>query len=201
MSVSTAVAPDTYSIADLPRDQNLGTYGVWLVITTEGFLFVDLFFSYFYLGNRTGRWSVEIPPDLKFALILLGILIFSSVVLHVFGERSVKQGQYGKARAGVAATILLGLTFLALEGYSMRQSWNTLTPATDSYGSIFYTILCFHAAHVIVGSLLLIYVLFLPLGPRETTPHRPLHCATLYWHFVDAVWVFVVLFLFVLPNL
>ncbi|HTW63572.1 MAG TPA: cytochrome c oxidase subunit 3 [Bryobacteraceae bacterium] len=201
MSASQTIVPQTPSIANLKTDQDLGKYGIWLVISTEGFLFVDLFFSYFYLANRTGRWNVEIPPKLGFALILLAILLASSVVLHLFGEKAVEKEKYGAARAGVAATLLLGLIFLALEGYSMYLSWSNLTPATDSYGSIFYTILCFHAAHVIVGSLMLIYVLFLPLGPSETTPHRPLHSATLYWHFVDAVWIFVVLFLFILPNL
>jgi cytochrome c oxidase subunit 3 len=200
MSVSPTAISDAPPITDLKSDENLGRNGIWLVITTEAFLFVDLFFSYFYLANRTGRWSVEIPPKLTYPLILLAILLFSSIVLHVFGEKPVKKGKYGAARAGVAATVLLGLIFLGLEGYSMRLGWKNLTPATDSYGSIFYTILCFHAAHVIVGSLMLIYVLFLPLGPTERTPHRPLHSATLYWHFVDAVWIFVVLFLYVLPN-
>ena len=200
----SSVPADIFSsppIANLKLDEERGKYGVWLVITTEAFLFISLFFSYFYLANRTGRWQVEIPPPLTLVLILLGILILSSIVLQIFGESPVEKGNYGVARAGVAATIVLGLIFLALEGFAFSRSWPNITPATDSYGSIFYIIQFFHAAHVIAGLLMLTYVLFLPLGPTERTPYRPLHSAALYWHFVDVVWVFVVIVLFILPNL
>ena len=188
----STVPADNFSspaIADLKLDEDLGRYGIWLLITTEAFLFITLFFSYFYLANRTGRWQVEIPPPVTLVLILLGILVLSSIVLHFFGEMQVKKEKYSGARAGIAATIVLGLIFLGLEGFAFRQSWPTITPATDSYGSIFYIIQFFHAAHVIAGLLMLTYVLFLPLGPTERTPYRPLHCAALYWHFVDVVWI------------
>ncbi len=188
-------------IANLKIDEELGRLGIWLVIVTEGFLFVDLFFTYFYLGNRTHRWEIEVPPPLHYVLPLLAILILSSIVLHFFGEKAVKRGAYKSARVGVAATILLGLCFLGLEAFSFSRSWATITPATDSYGSISYVIQFFHAAHVIAGLLMLSYVMFLPLGPTQRTPHRPLHIASLYWHFVDVIWIFVVLFLFVVPNL
>lgn len=189
------------SIANLKLDEERGTYGIWLLILTEGFLFIDLFFTYFYLGNRTHRWAVEEPPPLSLALILLGILILSSIVLEVFGAKPLKRGKIGRARAGVAATIVLGLIFLGLEGFAFRQSWATITPATDSYGSIFYIIQFFHAAHVMAGLLMLLLVLFLPIGPVQRTPYRPLRTASLYWHFVDAIWVFVVIILFILPHL
>ena len=201
MSSAPADILSSPPVAGLKVDEDLGKYGVWLVITTESFLFVSLFFSYFYLANRTNRWQVELPPPLTSVLILLGILLLSSIVLHFFGEKPVKKGKYGGARAGVVATIVLGLIFLGLEGYAFSQSWANITPATDSYGSIFYIIQFFHAAHVIGGLLMLSYVVFLPLGPTVRTPHRPLHSAALYWHFVDVVWVFVVFFLFILPHL
>ena len=200
----TSVPADIFSsppIADLKVDEDLGKYGVWLVITTEAFLFVTLFFSYFYLANRTGRWQVEIPPPIALVLILLGILVLSSIVLHFSGEMQVKKKKYSAARAGIVATIVLGLIFLGLEGFAFSQSWSNITPATDSYGSIFYVIQFFHAAHVIAGLLMLTYVLFLPLGATQRTPYRPLQAAALYWHFVDVVWIFVVVILFILPHL
>ena len=77
-----------------------------------------------------------------------------------------------------------------------------LTPDTNSYGSIFYTITTLHAAHVIVGVLVLMYVGFQPhYGFARRSPHRPYEVATLYWHFVDAVWIFVVALLYVVPNI
>jgi heme/copper-type cytochrome/quinol oxidase subunit 3 len=76
-----------------------------------------------------------------------------------------------------------------------------LLPQEDSYGSIFYTITSFHAAHLIIGWGILAYVLFQPSLEPDRPPHRPLHSAAMYWHFVDAVWVVIVTLLYVVPNL
>ena len=102
----------------------------------------------------------------------------------------------------LALTILIGLGFLALSAMDYREHWRTLTAYTDSYGSIFYTIVSFHAAHVIVGLLILSYVLVLPrYAPAAESPYRPFHVAAMYWHFVDVVWIFVVAILYVGPHL
>lgn len=74
-------------------------------------------------------------------------------------------------------------------------------PFTDSYGSIFYTIVSFHAAHVTVGLLMFCYLGILPnYGPTKLPPHRPYRVVALYWHFVDVVWIFVVVLLYLVPN-
>ena len=77
-----------------------------------------------------------------------------------------------------------------------------IQPSTDAYGSIFYAITSLHAAHLMLGPLVLGYVLLLPrIGPNEKPPHHPLKNAAMYWHFVDAVWVAIVAILYVMPNL
>lgn len=201
MSTATADFARRGAIANLKLDEDNGRAGMWLVITTEAFLFTDLFFSYFYLGNRTQRWQVEQRPALGNPLTLLAILLTSSIVLELLGERNLRRRNYGLAKLGVAVTILLGIVFLGIEGWGFAQTWQQFTPDTNSYGSIYYTILFFHASHVIVGLLMLTAVLFLPPGPTDRTPHRPLHCASLYWHFVDVIWVFVITFLYIVPHL
>ena len=174
---------------------------MWCVIATEAALFACLFAAYFYLGNNKERWQVDHPPKLLLAFILLAILLSSSVVLH-WGEKQVQQGRHMAGRILLAVTILMGLAFLALQGYEYTDHWKTLTPFSDSYGSIFYTITSFHAAHVIVGLLMLAFVLVLPrYGPARETPFRPYETVALYWHFVDVVWVLIVLILYVVPNL
>ena len=57
------------------------------------------------------------------------------------------------ARVAISVTTLIGLVFMALQSYEYRDHWKTLTPFSDSYGSIFYTITSFHALHVLVGIL------------------------------------------------
>jgi cytochrome c oxidase subunit III len=178
-----------------------GTYGIMCTILTEGFLFICLFASYFVLGSNKDRWRIEELPKLHYALPMLVVLIVSSLVLH-WGEQQLKRERYVAGRIALALTILIGLGFLALSAFDYREHWQHLTPDTDSYGSIFYTITSFHAAHVIVGLLILLYVLFLPrYAPAAESPYRPYHVAALYWHFVDVVWIFVVGILYVGPHL
>jgi heme/copper-type cytochrome/quinol oxidase subunit 3 len=182
-------------------DRSRGTSAMKLVIATEAMLFVVLFFGYFFLSGGDPRWLHETPPKLKLALPMLAILLASSAVLHL-GERASRKGRFAIARASIAATILLGAAFLTLQVFEYRDHWKHLTPQTNAYGSIFYTITTLHGLHVCSGMLMLLYVLFLPkLDPETELPFRPLHNAGLYWHFVDSVWVFVVALLYVLPNL
>ncbi|MGA7524268.1 MAG: cytochrome c oxidase subunit 3 [Acidobacteriaceae bacterium] len=184
-----------------PLDDNRGTWGISLTIATEATLFVCLFASYFYLDTNKNRWAIDHPPKLPLAFVMLAVLVSSSIVLH-FGEHQLKKGRVGMARLMMGVTVLMGMGFLAIQAFEYMDHWKDLTPDSNSYGSIFYTITTFHAAHVIVGLILLLYTLFLPrYSPALRSPYRPYHVATLYWHFVDVVWVFVVGLLYVMPNL
>ncbi len=177
-----------------------GTWAMLMFIATEATLFVCLFFSYYYLGHDKPVWPPE-PPKLTLALVMLGVLLTSSVVLHR-GERAERRGRSGAARAAIGLTLLLGIAFLGIQVLEYREHLQTLQPTSDAYGSIFYTITSFHAAHLILGLLMLGYVLALPeIGPNLKPPHRGLHNASLYWHFVDLVWLFIVGLLYVVPNL
>ena len=185
----------------LPLEADRGDYAMWLVVLTEAFLFISLFFSYFFLAMGKDRWKFEEPPKLHFALPMLVILFISSLVLH-WGEKQVKKERYGRGRAAIVGTILIGLVFLTLQALEYKEHWKTLTPYSNSYGSIFYTITTFHAAHLIVGLLILAYVLALPkYAPTDRSPYKPYHVGSLYWHFVDVVWFFIVAILYVGPRL
>lgn len=202
-SISTARPPDKPGAPhtqDWPIELNRGVYAVWAVITTEAALFVCFFASYYFLGNNKDRWAIDAPPKMTLAFIMLAALICSSLVM-IFGERMVKQGRFVLARLSVFLTVLMGIGFLVIQSFEYKNHWKTLTPFTDSYGSIFYTIVTFHAAHVVMGILMLCYLGVLPTyGPSKIPPHRPFHVVTLYWHFVDVIWIFVVLLLYVIPH-
>lgn len=186
---------------DLGLDHERGTAGMWLFMLTEASLFIMLFFSYFYLVVNGTRKTVGEAPKLHFALPMLGILLISSAVLYL-GERHVKRGNYGRGRVFLLMTILIGLFFLLLQYFEYREHLKTLTPWTNTYGSVFYTITSFHAAHLTLGLLILGFALILPrFEPAEWPPYRPYHNAALYWHFVDLVWIFIVAILYVAPNI
>ena len=181
-------------------DDRRGTAGMWLFIATEALLFVVLFFAYFYLGHDQPRWPPDAPRASK-ALAMLAVLLSSSAVLH-FAERKQRAGRLGAARAAVLATIGLGLAFLSIQALEYAERLRSLRPTTSAYGSIFYTITSIHGAHVTLGLLMLGFVGLLgDLGSSDAPPHRALHNAGLYWHFVDAVWVVIVSVLYLLPRL
>jgi cytochrome c oxidase subunit III len=198
---------DNTSAQEIPReplaakfDERLGSAGMRLFILTEAILFVMLFFSYFYIiGTGGGRISVE-PPGLHFALPMLGALLASSAVLY-WGEAQVKRRNHGWGRLLLLATILIGAAFLVLRFFEYRERIKTMSPGSDAYGSIFYTITGFHTAYLISGLLMLFYVLILPrFEPADRPPHRPYHNAALYWHFVGLVWIFMVAIMYVAPK-
>ena len=192
--------PEEVHLDSLPIDDSRGTFGVKLFIASEALLFVSLFFAYFYLGHRHQEWPTDMPKLTK-ALVMTAILVTSSVVLHL-AEKRIKEHERGQGRALLGLTIVLAFAFLAVQVSEYEEHLKKLTPRSDSYGSIFYTLTSFHAAHLLLGLGMLLFVFFLPrLEPREHAPHKPLHNASLYWHFVDVVWLFIVGLLYVLPHL
>jgi len=181
-------------------DDGRGTFGMVLFITTEATLFLMLFVAYYYT-HTSGRWEHEQPPKLHYAIVMLIVLLTSSGVLH-WGEKKVKQARRAAGRFALLGTILLGLGFLVLTFFEFRETLQHVTPTTDAYGSTFFTLVSLHAAHVVVGLSMLIWVLILPQWePTRETPHRPYHNAAMYWHFVDTVWVFLVALLYIVPNI
>jgi len=182
-------------------DDRRGTFGMALFITSESLLFAILFFAYFYVRAGNTAWPIHQPPRLHFTLPMLGVLMLSSAVIY-WGERQVQRLRYATARSALIGTIALGGVFLVLTYFEYSEHLQHLTPQTDAYGSIFYTITSLHLAHVVLGLLMLLWVLLLPRWePVERTPHRPYHNVSMYWHFVDVVWISVVLLLYVIPNL
>lgn len=195
------IPPPRVSLATLPLDQRRGYHAMWCLIATESMLFVSMFGAYYYLGSNKDRWAIESAPLWYMALMLLAILLSSSAIL-MWGEHQVKNGRWAAGRIAVWVTVLFGLGFLALQGYEYSLEWQTITPYSDSYGSIFFTITTLHAAHVIVGLLLLMYIGVMPrYGETRRSPHLPYKTAALYWHFVDAVWIVVVTLLYIIPNI
>ena len=203
MSTSAPVsspAPERRVVLNtLAIDQRRGSSGMWCVLITEFMLFVCMFGAYCYLGSNKNRWASEMPPKLMYALILLAILLSSSGVLY-WGEQRVKRGAFAAGRIALWITVLMGLVFLGLQAYEYLDHWKSLAPYSDSYGSIFYALTTLHAAHVIVGLLLLCFIGVLPrFGDTRGTPHRAYETIAMYWHFVDFVWIWIVLLLYVIP--
>ena len=184
-----------------PLERRRGQWGMWLFIGTEGMLFAQLFFAYAYLGSMRPEWPPEHDPSLTYPLILLAILLVSSVTVH-WGEKGIKQGSPARLTAGIVLTLLLSAVFLVIQRFEYVHHLKSVTPATNAYGSILFTIISFHLAHLIVGLCMLVYILARNLaGHFSAERHLAVQNSALYWHFVDLVWVLVVFTVYVTPHL
>jgi cytochrome c oxidase subunit III len=185
----------------LPLNRHRGTLSMAWFIATEASLFAMLFAAYWYLGKDKPHWPMDDPPKLHYALIMLGVLAASSAIL-IWGERQITRRRYVAGQIALGFSMLLGLGFIVLSILEYLDHLKTLSPLQDSYGSIFYTITTLHGAHLTLGLLVLGYVLTLPvIEPTRDLPHQPYHNAALYWHFVDSMWLLIVIILYVIPNL
>lgn len=192
----------------LPRHahgaRSFGWWGmVWLIVT-EATLFASLLASYFYLRFRHG---VEWPPDgiehpeLQLPLIMSALLLSSSIPVH-FAEAGIAKGKVGVLKAGLAVGFVLGATFLVLTvAVEWPETLHHFTPRTNVYGSLFFTITGFHAMHVLVGLAMNMWAQVRTWkGAFDADRHVTIQNFTMYWHFVDVVWIFVFLTLYLSPR-
>jgi heme/copper-type cytochrome/quinol oxidase subunit 3 len=182
--------------------QEVGWWAMALVCATEAALFAYFIASYFYLGVSNPSWppaGVELPK-LEKPLIMTLLLVSSSAVLFI-AEKQRERGARAMYRVGMVVTVLLGAGFLTLQTLEYREKLRTMTPMSSAYASTFYTITGFHGAHVAFGLLLLLYALLRDTRGR-IDPERPIvvKVSSLYWHFVDVVWLAILTSLYLSPR-
>lgn len=176
---------------------------VWLIMT-EAALFAMLIFSYFFLRFGQPAWppaGID-PPSLTLPAIMTVILWSSSLPVHL-ADRGIKRGSQTRLRGGLLAGFLLGATFLALQVlFEYPETLAEFTPQTNSYGSLFFVITGFHGFHVLVGLLFSLWTQARAwAGAFTSDRHVTVQTFALYWHFVDVVWLFVLLTVYVSPYL
>ncbi|MDQ6646024.1 MAG: cytochrome c oxidase subunit 3 [Pseudomonadota bacterium] len=177
-----------------------GWWGMLALVATEASLFAYLLFSYFYLASHSPPpWPPKGPPDLKLAIPGTVVLIAGSVTMW-WGERGIKQGRRWQLLVGLIVSILLGLSFIVLEG--MDWAGKSYTLSTSVYSSLYFTITGFHLAHVVVGLLILaVLLLWTALDYFDENRHSAVSIGVIYWHFVTVVWLAVFFTFYVSPRL
>ena len=190
--------PQPASSWTLPRR---GRVGILLFILAESALFGVFVAAYLYYVGRslTGPAPREV---LRFPVFMTVCLLSSSLTIH----RAVRALASG-ATAGFLrywmATILLGGAFLA----GTAREWHELivvhhvTVRTSLFGSTYYAVVGLHASHVIAGMLMLLIVAGFGLAGRVQSKHvERTDVLSIYWHFVDAVWIVVVTVVYVIGR-
>lgn len=171
----------------------LPRWGLFCLVLTEAALFGALTASWYFLQVSAPLWppnGVRLP-ELTLPLIGTAVLVASSVTV-VFAGRGLRRGKRGQALWGTVVTLVLGAAFLGLQVYEFAHA--EFAPTDHAYGSLWFTLLGLHGLHVLVGLLLLLaVVVWLRRGYFSAERHTTVHTVSLYWHFVDAVWVLLIL--------
>ena len=187
--MSAAVAAAREAVVTAPARARVGM--VCLIIA-EGAMFTIFVVAYlFYLGKST---SGPTPRDVLSVPVVATICLLSSSATIAVAMRQLARGRRGAFVLAWAATVALGAIFLAFTGHEWARLINDegLTPATNLFGTTYYSLVGLHAFHVTVGLLLLTVVLVFTLAGKTRAVHRePIDALSLYWHFVDGVWVVV----------
>ena len=162
------------------------------LIIAESAIFTIFVVAYlFYLGKSlTGPTPSQVLETPVFYTICL---LSSSITVHLAGT-FLERGKKGAFLGSWLLTIILGGLFL----FGTGQEWHRLiyerglTISTNLFGTTYYSLVGLHAFHVTVGLLMLLIVLMFGVAGRvDRAESGRIGVLSMYWHFVDAVWVVV----------
>jgi cytochrome c oxidase subunit III len=194
--------PLTMPGPDLPWElPTRGRVGMFALITAEAAIFIIFVIAYlFYIGKSL---SGPMPKDvLRVPVFYTVCLLSSSLTIH-FAVKSIRLNRISSFRNWWFVTVALGAAFL----YGTAREWyrliveEGLTIRTNLFGTTYYSLVGLHGSHVIVGLILLSLVLVFTLSGQVRQEHSyRLDVLSLYWHFVDAVWVVVFTVVYVIGR-
>jgi len=166
--------------------------GVRLGILSEVMLFGALFAAYFVIRGESPEWppvaGLERPELLLPGLNTL-LLVSSSGTMQM-AVRAARGGDRSRILRWLGLTLLLGGIFIVVQGYEFATNGFGLDAGV--FGSTFYILTGFHGAHVLAGlGLMAIVANRARLGLVSAEHHTAVEAASYYWHFVDAVWLFL----------
>jgi cytochrome c oxidase subunit III len=189
MSAPSITVPEAELQWKLPAR---GPVAMYCLIAAEAAIFTIFVVAYiFYIGkSATGPQ----PRDVLHVPIFLTICLLSSSLTIHFAVRLLKSGRVISFALWWTLTILLGAIFLAgtFREWHHLISDEGLTIQTNLFGTTYYSLVGLHAFHVTVGLLaLLTVIIFTFLGDMGTQHAERAEVLSMYWHFVDVVWVVV----------
>jgi cytochrome c oxidase subunit 3 len=170
-----------------------GRLGLWLLLTGVTMLFAGLSSAYLVLRGVPSWQNVAVPSVLWLNTF---VLLASSVTMEGT-RRRIREGRLDATRTWITWTAILGFVFLAGQLVAWRQlvAAGVYLPST-LHSSFLYVLTGTHALHLIGGMGGLVYVWREALKNRYTrSSHEPISLCATYWHFMDGLWVYLLLLL------
>ena len=159
--------------------------------------FAGLTSAYVVSKERPDWIPFEIPPAFY---ISLGLILVSSLTIHL-AKKAVQKSRHSQGMILLIVTFLLGIAFVAFQfiGFSeiIKSGYNFTGPTSSITTSFIYLVVLLHIAHVVGGLVALLVVIYNHYKQKYRNGKTlGIELAATFWHFIDAVWIYLFLFLY-----
>ena len=173
-------------------------FTLWVAIASILMMFAGLTSAFIVKSNLVGWRDIKIP---KIFLVSTVVIILSSLMIQM-SLRSFRQREMKNYRMLMGLTVLLGTAFVVLQWMGFKELWdqqNITFKGVSGAGQFLYVIFGLHALHVI-GGVVTLMILFSKsfFGKTKTYSSIPVEVAATYWHFVDILWIYLLIFFIVI---
>ena len=206
---SHALTTEHSPVAGLAHDARGGisnpVLGMLLFITSEVMFFTGLFAAYFSVRANAAQWPPAEFADTLKIMPLVGpatvLLILSSFTCQ-FAVWAIRRDDRTAFLRNIGLTFVIGVVFLVMQALDYAELGHEgLSLSSGVFGTTYYTLTGFHGAHVFGGVIMLGVVLYRGMaGQFSARHHDAVEAASLYWHFVDVVWILLFSLLYLLPG-
>ncbi len=197
-------APSFYVLDEHPHPAGYSTMlGFWIYIMSDCLLFSVLFAAYGVLGGNYA--AVPSPKDL-FDLPLVAVnttMLLLSSITYGFAMLAMQDNRAGRTQIWLAVTAFFGLCFIGIELYEFADFIGQgATPQRSAFLSSFFALVGTHGLHVTTG-LVWMATLMVQVGQHGLIEanRRRLMCLSMFWHFLDVVWIGVFTFVYLMGML
>lgn len=167
-------------------------FTLWVAIGSLIMMFAGLTSAFIVKSNQVNWKPVSLPVIFW---VSTGVILLGSLTIQM-ALRSFKDREMNKYRMLIGMTVLLGAGFIFCQWMGFRELWaQQITFKGSGAGQFLYVIFGLHALHV-AGGLIALAVMFINgfFGNRKNYSSVPVEVAATYWHFVDALWLYLLVF-------
>ena len=174
--------------APVPRSRPNGWYGMLALVATESALFATLLATYAYLRFHDTRWPPPgIDPPSITAPLILALALLATAVPVALAARTARRRTPGPLIAPIALALAVQAAYLAFQIHLYADDLGRFSASGSAYGSIYFTLLAVHHAHVGAGVLLDCWLIARLRGGLTEYRRTAVAAVALYWYFVGLV--------------
>ena len=184
--------PQNSPLEDRGKKIHPHKFTMWVAIGSILMMFAGLTSAFIVKSNQTG-WKQVLMP--KIFWISAAVIILSSITMQM-ALRSFRQREMNQYRLLIGLTCVLGIVFVLLQWTGFQQLWaQKISFKGSGAGQFLYVIFGLHALHVI-GGIVALMVMFIKafVGKIKLYSSVPVEVVATYWHFVDILWIYLLVF-------